>query len=151
MRRDLRTAVSIAASRGQGLIDSFTRALNQLLDRTSGPFQLRFILQPIVAAVLAVRAGLKDARADRPAYLRTIIFQASERRRLIEEGCKDIGRVFILAFVVDAIYQLIVFRWFYPAQSLIVAFGLSIVPYAVIRGPVKRILSSRYCKALEIK
>jgi len=117
--------------------------LNQPLDRTAGPFQLRFILQPIVAAVLAIRAGLKDAKARRPAYLWTILSQTSERRTLIEDGWKDIGRVFVVAFVVDAIYQLIVFRWFYPVQSLIVAFALSIVPYVVIRGPVTRIASQR--------
>ena len=125
------------------MVESFSRALNQLLDRTAGPFQLRFILQPIVAAALAIRAGLKDAKAHRPAYLWTIFSQTSERLTLIEEGWKDIGRVFVVAFVVDAIYQLIVFRWFYPVQSLIVAFALSIVPYVVIRGPVTRIASQR--------
>jgi hypothetical protein len=125
------------------LEEILSRALAQLLDRTGGPFHLRFILQPIMAAIFAIRAGLKDAKAHRPAYLWTIFSQPAERRILIEDGWKDIGRVFAVAFVVDAIYQFIVFRWFYPVQSLIVAFALSIVPYAVIRGPVTRIASQR--------
>jgi hypothetical protein len=119
------------------------RALAQMLDRTAGPFHLRFILQPVVAAIFAVRAGLKDAKARRPAYLWTLFSQPAERRILIEDGWKDIGRVFVVAFVLDAIYQFIVFRWFYPVQSLIVAFALSIVPYVIIRGPVTRIASQR--------
>jgi len=125
------------------LDEIFSRALAQILDRTAGPFHLRFILQPTVAALFAVRAGLKDAKAHRPAYLWTIFSQPAERRILIEDGWKDIGRVFVVAFVLDAIYQFIVFRGFYPAQSLIVAFALSIVPYVVIRGPVTRIASQR--------
>ena len=123
--------------------DIFSRALTQMLGRTAGPFHLRFILQPTVAALFAVRAGLKDAKARRPAYLWSLFSQPGERRILIEDGWKDIGRVFVVAFVLDAIYQFIVFRWFYPAQSLIVAFALSIVPYVVIRGPVTRIASQR--------
>jgi hypothetical protein len=114
-----------------------------MLDRTAGPFHLRFILQPVVAAIFAVRAGLKDAKARRPAYLWTLFSQPAERRILIEDGWKDIGRVFVVAFVLDAIYQFIVLRWFYPVQSLIVAFALSIVPYVIIRGPVTRIASQR--------
>ena len=119
------------------------RALAQMIDRTAGPFHLRFILQPMVATVLAIRAGLKDAKASRPAYLWTLFSQSAERRILVEDGWKDIGRVFAIAFVVDAIYQCIVFQWFYPVQSLIVAFGLSIVPYVLIRGPVTRIARQR--------
>jgi len=125
------------------LDELFSRALVQMLDRTAGPFHLRFILQPTVAALFALRAGLKDAKAHRPAYLWTILSQPAERRILIEDGWKDIGKVFVVAFVLDTIYQVIVFRWYYPMQSLIVAFALSIVPYVVIRGPVTRIASQR--------
>jgi len=128
------------------LDEIINRALDQMFDRAAGPFHLRFILQPIMATLLAINAGLKDAKARRPAYLWTLFSQPAERRILIEDGWKDIGRVFAVAFVVDAIYQFIVLRWFYPVQSLIVAFALSAVPYVLIRGPVTRI-----CRAPEGK
>ena len=53
------------------------------------------------------------------------------------------GRIFILAIVIDAIYQYIVRRWFYPVEALITAFILAFVPYLLIRGPVNRIARAR--------
>ena len=40
-----------------------------LIGRTDGPLTLRLIFQPTVAAILAIRAGLKDAREGRTPYL----------------------------------------------------------------------------------
>jgi hypothetical protein len=51
-----------------------------------------------------------------------------------------VAKVFIMAVVIDFIYQLIVFRWFYPGQAVIVAVVLAIVPFLLIRGPVNRIV-----------
>jgi len=47
--------------------------------------------------------------------------------------------VFILAMVLDSIYQLIVHRGVYVLELLITAAILAIVPYVLIRGPVNRI------------
>ena len=58
---------------------------------------------------------------------------------MIRDGWKSVGRVFILGIIMDAIYQLIVFRWFYPVEALLVAAILALVPYLLIRGPVNRI------------
>ena len=52
---------------------------------------------------------------------------------------EDIGRVFIIAVVIDFIYQTIVFRWFYPSQALIVAAALALLPYLIFRGLLNRI------------
>ena len=51
---------------------------------------------------------------------------------------KDIGRVFIVAIVLDTAYQLIVYRWVYPGQVLLVAVVCAIVPYVLVRGPITR-------------
>ena len=43
-------------------------------------------------------------------------------------------------FCVDqVIYDVIVYRWVYPGQALIVAAVLAFVPYLMIRGPATRI------------
>jgi hypothetical protein len=39
------------------------RSVEQLLSWLSGPLWFRFILQPVVAAMLAIHAGLTDAAA----------------------------------------------------------------------------------------
>jgi hypothetical protein len=119
-----------------------TRFWENLGGRVGGPLTFRLILQPVVAAVLAIRAGLADARAGRPAYFWTILTNPGDRRELLREGWKAVAKVFTIALVIDIVYQLIVFRWVYPFEVLIVAFLLACVPYLLIRGPVNRIASA---------
>ena len=119
-----------------------TRFWENLGGRVGGPLTFRLILQPVVAAVLAIRAGLADARAGRPAYFWTILTSPDHRRNLLREGWKAVAKVFTIALVIDIVYQLIVFRWVYPFEVLIVAFLLACVPYLLIRGPVNRIASA---------
>ena len=115
------------------------RTWHQLFGRISGPLSLRLILQPTVAAILAIRAGARDARRGRPPYFCGILSTPSERYHLLHDGWKDIGKVFLVACALDVVYQVIVHRWFYTIQTLIVATVLSIVPYVLIRGPVTRL------------
>jgi len=121
--------------------DMIVRAWMNLFGRVGGPMTFRIILQPTMAALLAVIAGLKDARENRPPYFWTILTDPSQRVDLIRQGWKATARVFILAIVMDVIYQLIVERWVYPFELLIVAVLLAIVPYLLIRGPVNRLVS----------
>jgi hypothetical protein len=44
------------------------RVWENLAGRVGGTLTFRLILQPTMAAILAIRAGLKDAREVRPAY-----------------------------------------------------------------------------------
>ncbi len=48
-------------------------------------------------------------------------------------------KVFIMAVLIDAVYQYVELAWFYPGEALITAFVLAFVPYLLIRGPVNRI------------
>jgi hypothetical protein len=41
--------------------------------------------------------------------------------------------------VLDAVYQYIALRWFYPGEAVLVAIILAIIPYLLVRGPVDRI------------
>jgi hypothetical protein len=119
------------------------RAWEGLLNRVGGPMTFRLILQPIMAVLLAVRAGLKDARDGRPPYFWTLITDPAQRVDLLREGWRSIARVFILAVVMDLIYELVVDRLFYPLETLIVAVVLAVVPYLLLRGPVNRIARRR--------
>src|SRR3954452_7919934 len=117
----------------------FARIWENLSDRVSGPMWLRLVLQPSVAIIFAVRDGLKDAREQKPAFFLTLITSRDQRMDLIRDGWSSIVKVFFIAMVVDAIYQLIVERWIYPGEIFIVAFLLAVVPYTLVRGPVSRI------------
>jgi hypothetical protein len=115
------------------------RVWENLGGRVGGPLTFRLLIQPIVVSVLAIRGGIQDARAGRPAYGWAIASDSPNRRTLLRDGWKAIAKVFILAVVIDIAYQLIVERWVYPGETLIVATLLAIVPYLLLRGPVARI------------
>ncbi|MFL6373182.1 MAG: hypothetical protein ACJ73D_00810 [Pyrinomonadaceae bacterium] len=118
-----------------------TRVWENLADRVSGPMWFRLILQPAVATFFALRDARRDSREGNPGYFWAVITHKEKRRELLLHGWSSIAKVFMMACVVDAIYQLIVLRWIYPVEILIVAFILAVVPYVLIRGPVNRILT----------
>lgn len=114
-----------------------------VISRTTGPLKFRFVLQPLMSIFLAVRSGLKDSREGKPAFFWEFCEDPTMRRTLISDCWKSVGKIFILAFVLDCIYQVIVLRWIYVFDALIIAFFLAIIPYVIIRGPVNRIASAR--------
>jgi hypothetical protein len=119
--------------------DLLTRIFENLIGRVSGPMKFRLILQPLMAIIFAIRSGLKDAKGGHPAYFWALFTDSAHRRDLLRDGWKSVGRVFILAIIIDAVYQFIVFRWVYPVEALLVAAILAFIPYLLIRGPVNRI------------
>ncbi len=119
--------------------DIFSRIAEDLVGRVTGPMKFRLLLQPLMATIFAVRTGLKDARESRPAYFWAIFTEPALRGQLIKEGWQAVGKVFIIAIIIDAVYQYIVFRWFYLGEAVVVAAILALVPYLLIRGPVNRI------------
>jgi hypothetical protein len=71
---------------------------------------------------------------------------APRSRELFQRAWKDVGKVFIVAVTLDVIYELIVYRWVYPGQALIVATVLAVVPFLLICGPVTRIVRYFECQ-----
>ena len=123
--------------------DLFSRIDGDLVGRVSGPMKFRLILQPVMAAFFAIRSGLKDARENKPPYFWAMFTNPESRVDMMRDGWKSVGRVFILGIMMDVVYQLIVFRWFYPLEALLVAVILAFIPYLLIRGPVNRIASNK--------
>jgi hypothetical protein len=115
----------------------FSRS-EHLLGRFSGPLNFRLVVMPTVVTLLALRADWKDAKEGRPAFLGAFITDPVERRRLFRLALKDIGRVFVVAVVLDTAYQLMVLHWVYPGEVLVVAVVCAIVPYVLVRGPITR-------------
>jgi hypothetical protein len=122
------------------MADHWQRIVENLFGRLNGPLHFRFILQPLMAVFFAIVDGIKDARAGKPAYFWALVFHPGHRKGLLRDGWKSVGKIFILAVVLDIFYQLKVQHWIYPGEILIVAFILAIVPYVVLRGPVNRLV-----------
>lgn len=122
--------------------DVMARFWTDMADRVSGPMSFRLILQPLVAASFAIRAGLQDARAGRPLYTKTVLTHPTHHLDMLREGWRTVVKVFVLAAIIDTAYQWMVLRWFYPFETLFISFLLACVPYLLIRGPANRFASS---------
>jgi hypothetical protein len=102
----------------------------------------RFILQPAMAIVAALRDGIGDARLGRTPYFWGLVHgvrSVEGRRGRLWEGIVSTARILILGVVMDTVYQWLVFRTFYPGQAAVIAVLLAFLPYVLLRGPFQRI------------
>jgi hypothetical protein len=128
-----------ATTGGKHVDDIFARIVSGLWDRLNGPLSFRLVIQPVVAAVLAIRAGVADGHAGRRPYFWAVLLTPGQRRDLLREGWKAIATVFMLAVLIDIVYQFIVFRSIYPLDAVLMGFLLACVPYVAVRGVTARV------------
>ena len=119
--------------------EMWIRFLDDMAGRITGPMKFRLLLQPVMASIFAVVAGLKDARTGQPPYFWALFTDKAHRREMLRDGWKSVGKVFVLALVLDVVYQVIVLRFVYPGEVMVVAVLLAIVPYLLVRGLVTRL------------
>jgi hypothetical protein len=62
---------------------------------------------------------------------------------LLRQSWDDVGNVFILALVLDSIYQVIVHSGIYALELLLTATILALAPYVIVRGLVTRLARRR--------
>jgi hypothetical protein len=133
-------AFSIAGAIWYGFTtDILQRAWHDLLDRPGGPMTFRIILQPLMASVAALLDGVKDAKLGRSPYLWTVLTNPAERVGRLREGLISTARIILLGLIIDAIYQFVALKTFYPGEAVIVAIVLCFLPYLLLRGPFARI------------
>jgi hypothetical protein len=120
-------------------IPSITEMGSDLIGRLHGPFAFRFVLQPTMAAIFAVRDGVLDAYQGRPAYLWSVLKHPAGRGDLLREGLRHDLRIILFGVVMELLYEVIVFKRIQPLQLVIVVLSLAFVPYLIIRGPANRI------------
>lgn len=141
-----RTVVALSvAALALGLVmygvsgEVLTRIWHNMLDRPGGPFVFRFVLQPIMATMAALRDGIHDARTGRAPFLHTVLTDPARRRTRLDEALVATSRIVLLGLAIDTAYQVIEFESFHPAEAVIIALLLAFVPYLVLRGPVTRV------------
>jgi hypothetical protein len=115
------------------------RGWENFLARPSGSLNLRFIVQPTMAGLLALRAGIQDAREGRQGYLWALVSNPERRFQLLHDGWRGARTPFLVAIVLDCIYQLVTVQFIYPLELLFTATLLALIPYILLRGPFNRI------------
>lgn len=113
------------------------------LARTTGPMWFRLILQPAVAVVFGVRAGLRNARRAAAENHPVRASEPGYRRTMFRQAVRDVGLMFLVGVGLDAIFQLIALRAFYPLEAVLVGFLLVALPYQIVRTLVSRLASRR--------
>src|ERR1700760_1205907 len=103
----------------------------------------RLLFQPLTAIIFAIRDGRKDGREGRPPYFWALFATKEQRRDLLRSGWDSVGKVFIFALILDAVYQFITVRWFYPGEAVVTASILAIIPYLMLRGLVNRLTARK--------
>jgi hypothetical protein len=131
-------------------MDSFIEMLmnraEHLLQRVDGPLHFRLLIMPLVVSYFAIRAGMRDAGEGQPPFFRTFLTKPVERVRLIRSALKDVGKIFVMAVVLDTTYQLVVTKSFYLGELLFVALVSAILPYFVVRSAVSPLMRRIYRK-----
>ncbi|MBK8983660.1 MAG: hypothetical protein IPM38_15425 [Ignavibacteria bacterium] len=113
--------------------------------RLSGPGSLRFILQPLVSVFFGIKDGITDAKLGNDTFLISL-FNSDGRKELMKEAFKHVGKVFIIAIILDIVFYYVITGMFAPIQSLLVGTILVFIPYSLARGLTNRIYSAKLKK-----
>ena len=111
--------------------------------RLSGPMNFRFIMQPLMAVVLGIRAGIQDAHAGSPAFIADLVFNKEGRKESLKGAWKHVRWPIVLGAVLDATAQWILFHHIRPLPAVFVGFAVIALPYGMSRGLTNRIVSAR--------
>jgi hypothetical protein len=123
-----------------GRVYLFSRQfIEELPQRFTGPGRLRFILQPMVAIVLGIRGGLRDAKAGNPPFLFGLLFSAGHRRELLRSGVAAIRNLLAFGIILDLVFQVVLYRSVHPGAALVVGPILICFPYALSRALTTRV------------
>lgn len=129
--------------------DILSRIWNDLVARIDGPMKLRIIIQPLMSLYFAYKAGRRDSVSGNVPYFLGLITGKADRKELVKQGWKDVGKVFVMAIIMDIVYQLIMIfskgtqPTFYVFETIITAIVLSFVPYVIFRGLFNRIFRKK--------
>ena len=113
--------------------------LEDIPKRLTGPGRFRFVLQPAVAIFLGARAGVAEARENRPPFLQAVLFNAEHRSALIRSALSHVAVLVSVAILFDAISQLLIFGNIHPGAALVVGPVLISVPYGLSRALANRV------------
>ena len=101
------------------ILEMIGRGWDNFLARPNGSLSLRFYVQPTMAGLLALRAGIQDAREGRQGYLWAMLTRPERRLQLLHEGWRGAMTPFLVAIVLDCVYQLMTATVCLPAGAAV--------------------------------
>lgn len=108
-----------------------------------GPGRMRFILQPLIAILLGIRDGRRDAHAGRPPYVFAVLAVRELRREELASGLETLAKPLVVAILVDMVVQYLIFRSVHLWSALVVGAAIVALPYVVTRALTNRIVRRR--------
>ena len=104
-----------------------------------GKFQIRLFLQPLVAMLLGIRFGVRDAKHGKPPFLMSLVEAKGGRWPIFKQGLRDAIVPLCIAFILDGILQRMILGRVRPAAAVIVGGLLVWLPFVILRGLTNRI------------
>ena len=131
---------SVADGESFMLDETLARGWENLVGRWGGPMSFRFLMQPAVAIFFAVRAGMRDARENKPPFLWTVLLESEFLAGAdVGRSGRMWGQSLSSRLILDSIYQVIVHAGIFTLELLITATVLALVPYMVVARLVTRV------------
>jgi hypothetical protein len=109
-----------------------------------GSFQLRLILQPLLAMLLGLRFGIRDAKQGRAPILKAVGEGRGGRGHLLARAARDAIVPLIVALVLDCILQQMINGRIRPLAAVIVGSLLVFLPFLIVRAVANRIWRHRH-------
>ena len=110
-----------------------------IVDRVHGPMTFRFYLQPAMALLAALHDGIKDVRQGHKSFFWSALWNPAAPEGRLREGLNSTARVVLLGLSMDVIYQFKALDRFYPAEAVMMALLLAVIPYFLFRWIVEHI------------
>jgi uncharacterized protein len=123
-------------------MDSSLDVFERVIARLTGPMRLRFIVLPVMAIILGIRDGVHDAREGQPAFLWHLFRRPETRARQLKKALKQVMIPLIVAILLDAVVQYMLFRRIRLVGAVTVGTTLMGLPYLLARGITNRVVSA---------
>jgi hypothetical protein len=117
--------------------------VDNLSTMISGPGKFRFVVQPLIAVALGLRDGLRDVKEGRPPFLISLLFKREYRKQAWTTGKAALITPFLVAIVMDSIFQIMLLHRWKLGGALAVGVLLIGLPYSALRGFSNRISNIR--------
>lgn len=109
-----------------------------------GKFQIRLILQPLIAIILGLRFGVRDAKAGKPPFFQALVQDEENRGALLRYAARDALMPLIVAVIIDSILQQLINHRIRPLAAVIVGGILVFLPFLIVRALANRAWTHRH-------
>lgn len=116
------------------------RFWSDIFERFGAPMQFRIFLQPAMALIAAIPDALRDVREGHSSFFWTAHGDTGIQRGRLREGLYATGRILLLGLSMDLIYQYRFSDGFYPAEAVLFALVLAVIPYFIWRWLIEKIV-----------